>query len=244
MKIAVLSDIHGNIGALDAVLADIERRGVDVTVNLGDIVSGPLHPAETADRLMPLRLPTIKGNHERQLLTLAPDRMNASDRYAAAMLTAEHRAWLTSLPAQFELADDVLLLHGGPDSDLTYLLETVEPSGRRAATPDEIAPRLPGIRAALVLCGHTHIPRDVRLPDGRRIVNPGSVGLQAYAEVHPHPHTVENESPHARYAIVERTASVWNVELLTVEYDWEGAAVLADSRGRPEWARALRTGRA
>lgn len=244
MKIAVLSDIHGNIGALDAVLADIERRGVDVTVNLGDIVSGPLCPAETADRLMPLHLPTIKGNHERQLLTTAPDRMNASDRYAAAMLDAEHRAWLTSLPAQLELTDDVLLVHGGADSDLTYLLETVEPSGRRAATSDEIASRMTGVRASLVLCGHTHLPRDVRLGDGRRIVNPGSVGLQAYADVHPHPHTNENGSPHARYAIVERTPSAWDVELLAVDYDWERAAMLAEGRGRPEWARALRTGRA
>lgn len=244
MKIAVLSDIHGNIGALDAVLADIERRGVDVTVNLGDIVSGPLRPAETADRLMALDLPTIKGNHERQLLTTAPDRMNPSDRYAAAMLNADHRAWLTSLPAQLQLADDVLMLHGGADSDLTYLLETVEPFGRRAATSDEIASRVTGISNSLVLCGHTHVPRDVSLPDGRRIVNPGSVGLQAYADVHPHPHTNENGSPHARYAIVERSPSAWNVELLAVEYDWEEAATLADSHGRPEWARALRTGRA
>jgi hypothetical protein len=75
-------------------------------------------------------------------------------------------------------------------------------------------------------------------------VNPGSVGLQAYAEVHPYPHTNENGSPHARYAIVEGTPSAWDVELLAVEYDWEEAAMLADSRGRPEWARALRTGRA
>lgn len=72
MKIAALSDIHGNLAALDAVLDavldDVRRRGADVIVNLGDILSGALHPAETADRLIALDLPTIKGNHERQLL--------------------------------------------------------------------------------------------------------------------------------------------------------------------------------
>ena len=69
MTIAILSDIHGNIAALDAVLADIAARGVTRIVNLGDILSGPLFPGETADRLMAMNLPTIAGNHERQLLT-------------------------------------------------------------------------------------------------------------------------------------------------------------------------------
>ena len=68
MKIAIISDIHGNLLALQAVLADIARQGVDQTVNLGDILSGPLQPAETADLLMAQKFPTIKGNHERQLL--------------------------------------------------------------------------------------------------------------------------------------------------------------------------------
>jgi Icc-related predicted phosphoesterase len=81
MRIAAISDIHGNLAALDAVLADIAVRGVDLTVNMGDIVSGPLDPAGTAERLMALDLPTISCNHERQLLTQRPDRMNASDVY-------------------------------------------------------------------------------------------------------------------------------------------------------------------
>ena len=68
MKIAAISDIHGNLIALEAVLADIEASGADVVVNLGDTVSGALQPGETAQRLISLGLPTIKGNHERQLL--------------------------------------------------------------------------------------------------------------------------------------------------------------------------------
>ena len=66
MKLAVISDIHGNLPALDAVLADIAAHRVEQIVNLGDILSGPLWAADTADRLMALALPTIAGNHERQ----------------------------------------------------------------------------------------------------------------------------------------------------------------------------------
>ena len=65
LRIAAISDIHGNLPALEAVLADIARRGADLVVNCGDILSGPLWPAETAERLMALNLPTIAGNHER-----------------------------------------------------------------------------------------------------------------------------------------------------------------------------------
>lgn len=75
MKIAAISGTHGNVAALDAVLADIAARSIDRVVNLGETVSGGLFPVETADRLMPLALPTIRGNHERQLVTLAPDAM-------------------------------------------------------------------------------------------------------------------------------------------------------------------------
>ncbi|MGD8106027.1 metallophosphoesterase family protein [Pantoea sp. FN0302] len=88
MKLAVISDIHGNLPALDAVLADIQSQGVDKIVNLGDIVSGGLFPAETADRLIPLNIPTIRGNHERQLLEQDVSDMSLSDRHAFDRLHA------------------------------------------------------------------------------------------------------------------------------------------------------------
>ena len=91
MKIAAISDIHGNLAALDAVLADIRRRGADVIVNLGDILSGALQPAETADRLIALGLPTIRGNHERQVLAGDPSRMGASDLHAHNSIRLERR---------------------------------------------------------------------------------------------------------------------------------------------------------
>jgi len=252
MRIAAVSDIHGNLPALDAVLEDIARAGVDLTVNLGDLLSGPLWVAETADRLMALELPTIAGNHERQLLTLPRERMGASDAFAATQLDERRRAWLAWLPASLRLADDVLCCHGTPASDLVYFLETTTPPGAdgdpgiRAATPAEALRRagdtLRGMPHALILCGHTHVPRAMRLADGRLVVNPGSVGLQAYAGDEPHAHRIETGSPHARYAIVERTASGWQVELRCIAYDHESAARRAEAQRRPDWADALRTG--
>ncbi|MEO3434352.1 metallophosphoesterase family protein [Inquilinus sp. CAU 1745] len=243
MRIAVISDIHGNLAALDAVLADIARRGADATVNLGDLLSGALRPAETADRLMALDMPTIRGNHERQILTFEPERMGYSDRHAAEAIDPRHREWLAGLPETLRLFDDVLLVHGTPGSDLTYFLETVERTGCRPAMEAEIAARAADADASLILCGHSHIPRSVRLKGGRQIVNPGSVGLQAFRDDHIYPHNMETGSPHARYAMIERTGEGWSVELLKVSYDWEGAAALAEANGQPEWARALRTGR-
>src|SRR4051812_38499772 len=252
MKIAAISDIHGNLPALDAVLADIAAQRVDVVVNLGDILSGPLWAAATAERLMPLGLPTIAGNHERQLLTLPRERVGASDRHAHDELRPEHRAWIAALPATIALDDAVLCCHGTPASDLEYWLETVTggcagpgsgDNGVRAASAGEAAERAgPRGTHTLILCGHTHMPRMLGLADGRLVVNPGSVGLQAYDDDHPHPHLVENATPHASYAVLTRRPAGWQVELRLVPYDHEAAARLADTNGRPDWAHALRTG--
>ena len=253
MKIAAISDIHGNLPALDAVLADIAAQGVDVTVNLGDILSGPLWITETADRLRALDLPTLAGNHERQLLSLPRERMGATDAHAAERLRDADRAWLAALPKTLQLSDEVFCCHGTPDDDLRYFLETVTPDhdgpaapGVRRATPAEAAERagaaMQGVANAVILCGHTHVPRMMQLPDGRLVVNPGSVGLQAYDDEHPHPHWIENGSPHARYALLMRMRQGWRVDLRSVPYEHEAAARLADANGRPDWSIALRTG--
>lgn len=243
MRIAIIADIHGNLGALDAVLADIARRAVDLTVNLGDVVSGPLQPCETADRLMNLGIPAIRGNHERQLLTVVPENMGESDRFATSQLRADQRAWIAEFPDTLVVAGDVFLCHGTPLNDVDYFLDTVDETGCRPAALAEVEQRAAGCSASLIVCGHTHLPRTMRLADGRMVMNPGSVGLQAYPAKWPHSHTMEAGSPHARYAVAERADDEWRVELIEVAYDWESAAQRAETNGRADWAVGLRTGK-
>lgn len=243
MRIAAVSDIHGNLGALEAVLTDVADQRVDLIVNLGDICSGPLQPQETLELLRGLPVPTIAGNHERQLLTLPMEALRPSDEYAARSLTEEQFGWLRDLPATLRPVEDVLMVHGTVRSDIEYFLETVTHEGLRAATITEIEERARGAEAPLILCGHTHIPRQVRFADGRLIVNPGSVGLPAYDDDRPFPHAVETGSPQARYAIVTDSGGTWSAELRSIDYDWDAAVRLAIANDRPDWARALATGR-
>jgi predicted phosphodiesterase len=241
-RIAVLSDIHGNLPALEACVDDAKRRGCDSFINLGDILSGPLWPVETAAFLRPLNWPTIAGNHERQLLTQTRDQMGDSDLYADAAIGDLERAWLRTLPAELALRPDIYLCHGTLENDLDYMLHDVGEAGVSNTPADAVAVRVAGRGERLILCGHTHIPRQVTLPDGRKVANPGSVGLPAYDWDRPHYHVMETGSSDARYAIVD--ADTLNVDLIAVAYDHEVAARKAEAEGRADWAIALRTGRA
>jgi predicted phosphodiesterase len=243
MRIAIVSDIHGNLPALEAVVEDIDRRGADAIVNLGDSLSGPLMPLETARFLMAQDWVQLSGNHERQLLSLPAGGRGPSDEFAHARLGAKEFEWMASLVPNLRFSPEVLLCHGTPASDLEYFLETVEPENFRAATLPEIDARLGHVEAELIACGHTHVPRAVRASSGQLIVNPGSVGLPAYSDIHPYPHAVETGSPNARYAIVEQRDGGWTSRLVSVPYDHTAMSALALKHGRPDWAHALATGR-
>lgn len=237
-RIAVLSDIHGNLPALEAVIRDAEARGCTQFWNLGDILSGPLWPAETADFLMARDWPTIAGNHERQVLMLPPEKTGVSDAFTRTQLDARHLAWMAALPAALTV-EGVHLCHGTPRSDLEHFLETVEPQGIRRASESEVADRLGDTPERLTLCGHSHIPGTMYLADRRTVANPGSVGLQGFDDDHPFAYRVENGDPQARYLIVEQG----EVTLRTVGYDHESAAAKAAKEGFHDWAIALATGR-
>ena len=244
MRIAAISDVHGNVFALQRVLEAVRADDVDVLVNLGDHLSGGIDPAATAALLMNTPAITVRGNHDRQVLDLHPDQMGASDRLVHETISTEQRAGLASLPLTAEVTPAVLAFHGTPTNDSQYLLETVEPSGARPARIEEIEKRLNGIDSSydLLLCGHTHIQRAVTLPDGTLIVNPGSVGYPAYKDDRPYEHVMEAGSPHARYAVLDDVSGHWALEFREVEYDWEAAAKLARRNKRPDVEHAVLTG--
>jgi diadenosine tetraphosphatase ApaH/serine/threonine PP2A family protein phosphatase len=112
----------------------------------------------------------------------------------------------------------------------------------RASPIEAIEPEAEGIDAQVILCGHTHIPRVVRLRDGRLVVNPGSVGLPGYDGRTPVPHVVEVGTPHACYAILEWAGEDWLVTMRHVPYDNVPIAELARSRGMRSWADAIASG--
>ena len=238
---AVIADVHGNLPALEAVTADIARRGIDVVVNLGDHASGPLWPHETVAFLMQQPWMQIAGNCDRQIVQQAPAEHGASDRFAFERLSGAQRAWMSERPATARVRDEILAFHGTPTDDASYLLESVVDGGLRVARSAEIEQRLTVAHAALMLCGHSHIPRVVRHGD-TLIVNPGSVGLPAYTHDRPEPHVVETASPDARYAVLERGERGWRAQLIAVPYDHRAAADRARDNDRPDWECALRSG--
>ena len=244
MRIAAISDIHGNLPALEAVLADVAGRGADLVVQLGDAVSGPLWPADTAALLRSLDLPCVRGNHDRALAGDPADIVYETDRFTIARLTAQDLQWLRGWPLTRRIGDGVLLFHATPDDDDTYLLEDPASGYAQLRPPAEIGRRLQGVDARLMICGHTHVPRVLRLADGRTVVNAGSVGLPAYTDDTGGFHRHENGSPHARYALIEDRGARVDAQIVAVAYDWDAASAQAARNGRADWAAWLATGRA
>jgi predicted phosphodiesterase len=243
-ELAVLSDVHGNRWALEAVFDELERRGVRRMVNLGDCLYGPLDPAGTAELLLRREIPTVSGNQDREIVEPPSEGDPPTLDFVRRELKAEHLRWLESLPPTLATADGIFMVHGSPRDDAEYLLFEVTAAGVRPREPREVQDRLPSVGGSLVLCGHDHLQRTLPLPDGRLVVDPGSVGLPAYRDEEPHPHPMEAGSPHARCSLLRRSGETWEVEHLRVGYDWRSAALAAGRNGRPDWARWLETGRA
>ena len=242
MKIAVLADIHGNAIALEAVLAEIDVCGADLVVQLGDVANGPLDPVGSVRLLRERDMLHVRGNGDRMVAAPAAEAVTQSARFARERLTAEDIRWLGDCPLT-QSGAGWFACHGTPQSDMGYLTEVVTPGGAQPSTPEEVAGRLSGIDAGLILSGHTHVVREVRLPDGRLVVNAGSVGLPAYGDTQPYPHVMEAGDADARWVLAERGESGWRVEIQRVPYEVERAARQAEAAGWPDWARALRTGR-
>lgn len=178
-SVAVLSDIHGVLPALEAVLAEPSVRGADRIVLTGDIAAGP-QPVAVLDRLLGLgeRVVWVRGNADRELVQLArgeageiPDPIAP---WAAQQLSADHVDWLAGLPYPVTLPVDgfgpVVFCHATPRDDEEVVL--VDSRLQRWA---EVLADLPA-EVMTVVCGHTHMPF-TRLANTRQIINPGSVGM-------------------------------------------------------------------
>lgn len=245
--LAILSDIHGNRWALEAVLEELEREGLDdAVVDLGDVLFGPLDPAGTMKLLRDRAWPTVRGNQDRLVIEPGAEEYSPTHAFVREQIGEEGVAWLTERTAPPFERDGILACHGTPDEDDACLTEIVEPAGARLRTPVELDLALAGLESPmeLVLCGHSHVPRYVVSDRGVRVGNPGSVGLPAYRATEPHPHVMEAGSPDARYALAHRVGDGWRLEHRSVAYDSEAAARAAEENGRPDWAAWIRTGRA
>ena len=182
MRVAVLADIHGNLPALEAVLAEVETAGVDRIVLNGDHATGPM-PAEALDRLEALgdTAVWVRGNADREIVAAyddghadpdLPDIARLPTEYCATTIGRHHRDLLADLPLTVTLEIDglgpVLFCHATTRADTEIVLVD--------SPVDRFRQCFDGVDERTVVLGHTHMPFD-RLADRRRFVNPGSVGM-------------------------------------------------------------------
>ncbi|MFT2112747.1 metallophosphoesterase family protein [Marinomonas sp. 2405UD68-3] len=245
MRIALLSDIHSNVFALDAVIQDVKRHSVDLKANLGDILYGPIAPKATFELLMEHDFITISGNQDRQIYESTDEEIesNPTMQFILDDLGSKPLEWMKALPFDKQVNEDVYFCHGTPKNDLVYLLEDVSRGYALLRSDNEILDLLAGQKSKLICCGHTHTPRAVNLSSGQLIVNPGSVGLQAYTDEAPIVHSMENFTHHASYSIVEKIDSKWIVQNIKVPYDYQRAVNESKKRNRSDWVQFLSTGR-
>lgn len=244
MRLAVIADVHGNLPALEAVLADIDRQGTDLVFDLGDRVSGPLWPRETMALFQARAIAGVRGNHDRLAGGSARAGLGQSDSFAWDALDDALRAALFALPFEARPLPDVLAFHATPACDERYTLDSIV-EGRLVQAPvAKILQRLGDVQARLILLAHSHRADCLCLPDGRWLLNPGSVGCPAYHDGTGQAHVSEAGAPLARYALVALPqAGPPDITFRALPYDHEAAARRALQNGRPDWAHALRIGR-
>lgn len=210
MAVAALYDIHGNLPALDAVLADLARLDVSAIVVGGDVMPGPM-PAECLARLRGLSVPThyVRGNGDRECVwhragagtESLPAGVREQLRWCGAQLSDEESAFVAKWPTTVRLTippiGDVVFCHATPRNDLDIFV---------AETPEApLRPLFDDARAPVVICGHTHMPFD-RTIGATRVVNAGSVGMPF-------------GTPGAHWLLLDR-----DIEFRLTSYDVLGAA--------------------
>lgn len=237
-SVTIFGDIHGNLPALEAVLADMEARKLSPLYCLGDLVGYGTFSTEVIETIRERSIPTLIGNYDQGVGNSSDDCGCAYTSPVAEALgklsiawtnkhtTDDNKLFLRELPAQFLLelgALRVRLVHGSPRKINEYLF---------AERPNSTMERLLDMAEADVLvCGHTHIPYHRILPSGRHVVNAGSVGKP------------KDNNPQACYVVLEADKRDLTVTFNRVAYDAERAAQAIEASDMPhEYAEMLRTG--
>lgn len=222
MRLAILSDIHGNLVALKAVLSDLQRRKAEHILCLGDVAATGPQPCEVIELLQPLKWPCVMGNTDEKLADNIPEELEAGqmseedtrrmlelDDWTRRRLRKAHRNYLSSFKPTVMFSPkngpSILCYHGSPRSNR---------EGIHATTPeDKLTEYLEGFDADIFAGGHTHTQMFRRF---RRsiIVNPGSVGLPFQEDFSGR---VRNPA-RAEYALVNFTGKSFSLELLSVPY--------------------------
>jgi putative phosphoesterase len=232
MRIAIIADIHANLVALEAVLAQIERDAVAQIVCLGDLASRGPHPAAVVERVRALGIAAVRGNTDRRLPELRrdeivdgrPEWMVEVDRWCAAQLSNSDVAYMQALPESLRVAlggIELFCCHGSPRSDEDNILP---------GTPVETLDAwLAGITSDVIVVGHTHESM-VRRHRDITIVNPGSVGAPFDRSLMPQHYRV---LPWAEYALVSWAAGLLSVDLRRIALDVAELAQAAMQSGMP-----------
>ncbi len=220
VRIALISDLHGNLLALEAVLAEVDRLGCDQLICLGDVATlGPM-PREVIAKLLALGCPCILGNHDAFLLdpdlihtyTEAPEVVDAVD-WCHEQVTDADRAFLATFLDRLEVplpgGRTLLLFHGSPRSHMEDLVADTP-----SATLDEA---LDGHTADVLAGGHTHIQL-AREHRGMLLVNPGSLGLPFAAHASGRPPVI---LPRADFGVVVATEDGVSFETHSLALDPE-----------------------
>lgn len=222
MRAAVISDVHGNAFALDAVLADIRAASPDLILNLGDQIEGSADPARAAALQAGLGAVEVRGNNEEKLWPggrRAPISLEIG-AWLGTQVDAAALARLAALPLTARALDGRLFAcHGTPTSAWDMLLwhwedEPERGSGAgyyRARDPRELRALVGPLDAEVVLCGHTHRAGATRVGD-TLVVNAGSVSDQVDGD------------PRARWTLLEQREGRWTADFRAVPYDVKAAA--------------------
>lgn len=238
MKIAIISDIHGNAFALDTLLSDLKKAGVDQTVCLGDAIQGGAQPAQTVARLRELGCPVVMGNADAWLLTgvetgaEAPSEarkrmLDAVRDWSLAQLSDEDKAFIAAFHPTVELRLDdghnLLCFHGSPTSFDEIILPPM-PEDEFQAIFNRTLP-------AIVTGGHTHLQqiRPIGTTDSF-FFNPGSVG---FAYGHGQAEGSFHANPWAEYAILTSDQGRISLEFRRIPYDTNVLIEIYRTSGRP-----------